>query len=156
MKRKRRKRVAQAKKLSKFIIIVYLIIVVIALIRYTITNNHYGMNFIFEITGYSILLCMAGVMIYYTVYELVIGPKKSKAEILEQITHKLSKTELVEIDFQIKNENSAIEMLKDILIAEGCKFYARLGDEEGEIIIQCIDKHGDIVYKDTIRNMWYF
>ena len=47
-------------------------------------------------------------------------------------------------------------MLKDILIAEGCKFYARLGDEEGEIIIQCIDKHGDIVYKDTIRNMWYF
>ena len=99
MKRKRRKRVAQAKKLSKFIIIVYLIIVVIALIRYTITNNHYGMNFILEITGYSILLCMAGVMIYYTVYELVIGPKKSKAEILEQITHKLSKTELVEIDF---------------------------------------------------------
>ena len=160
--RRRRLSVTQAKKLSKIITILYMIVVIIAMIRYAVTNNHYDIiNLIIEMIGYGTLLSMTGVGLYYIVYRWARGFKKSKLEIESdilkaRIRHRLSETEFIEVDFQIENENSIIEMLKEILKAEGCKFYAKLDEEEGEIIIQCIDKHGDIVYNDTIFNIWYF
>lgn len=66
--RRRRLSVTQAKKLSKIITILYMIVVIIAMIRYAVTNNHYDIiNLIIEMIGYGTLLSMTGVGLYYIV-----------------------------------------------------------------------------------------
>ena len=69
---------------------------------------------------------------------------------------KLSKTDFKEVQFQLIATDSATMMLLDILEKEQVKFYAKLAKDNDEIIIQCIDKHNDMVHLSKITNFSYF
>ena len=163
MKRKRRKgelTVKQVKTIASIISICLFLGVVIMGIYHGDFNSNSLEDVILERLGYYIILLMGIIFIYRLILilgkvpirELEEEDYKIRAEIMEM----LSKTEFKEVSFQIKDPESSVEMLMDILEAEGCKFYAKFDDEEDGIILKCIDKRGEKIYQDTIRNGFYF
>lgn len=161
MKKKRRKReltVKQLKTIASIISICFFIGVIIMDISHVGFNNMEGV--ILERIGYYVILLMFTILIYYWILDLgKVSIKEWKEEdnkIKAEIMEMLSKTEFKEVSFQIKDPESSVEMLMDILEAEECKFYAKFDEGRDGIIIKCIDKHGDEVYSDMIRNGFYF
>ena len=160
MKTKRRKReltAKQVKTIASIISICFFLVVVIIDISHVDFNS---MGVVYEKIGMYIILLMFAMLIYYFILgvgkvpikELEEEDYKIRAEIMEM----LSKTKFKKVDFQIKDPESSVEMLLDILAAEGCEFYAKFDEEQDGIIIKCVDKHGDVVYRDIIRNGYYF
>ncbi len=163
MKKKRRKReltVKQVKTIASIISICFFLGVIIIDVSHVDFNNINIENAILERIGYYIILLMGTILIYRLI--LIFGkvPKKEWEEedykIRAEIMEMLSKTEFKEVSFQIKDPESSVEMLMDILAAEGCKFYAKFDDEKDGIIIKCIDKRGEKIYENIIKNGLYF
>lgn len=163
MKRKRRKReltVKQVKTIAFIVSVCIFLGTVIMDIYHRDFNSNSIENVVIEQLGMYIIL-LIGAMSFYQLI-LIIGKvpikelKEEDYEIRTEIMEMLSKTEFKEVSFQIKDPESSVEMLMDILEAEGCKFYAKFDDEEDGIILKCIDKSGEKIYQDTIKNGWYF
>lgn len=77
--------------------------------------------------------------------------KHKKAELIPY----LSKNDFTEIHFDLKDyHGDAIDMVKQILQKEECKFYAKLAENDNVIII-AKDKHNEEVYKKKIENLLY-
>ena len=152
MKRKRRKGELAAKdasRIAKIISFIFLMILFIILFKARS-----------EILDY-IVACMSAITLWIVIYILIFrGDKKEFEEENIQIGAKLasvlSKTDFKEVQFQLTPTDSATMMLLDILEKEQVKFYARLVEDNDGIIIQCIDKHGDMVHESKITNFSYF
>ena len=151
MEKKRRKLTAeQAKRISTIVSVVYLIIAVIVGI---VSRNSEKL--------YYICVCFTVSLTIWTLMYIVIlgGAKKEKEEKNRQIgaelANILSRTEFKEVHFQMTPTDSAIIMLLDILEKEQVTFYAKL-DENKDIIIKCVDKHGDVVHLCRTSNFLYF
>ena len=67
----------------------------------------------------------------------------------------LSYTDFTEVYFVAKGYGSCMEMIKEILRKEGCRFYAKLTDDQN-IYIVVRDKNNEEVYKSEIINYSYF
>lgn len=153
MKRKRRKRkltAKQAKRIATIITAVYLIIAIISVIASKEQDKLY----------YMFVACGSAGVIWGLFYIFILKGDKAEYEektrkIEAELANILSKTEFKQVSFQMIPDTSAIEMLLNILEKEQAKFYARLA-ENNEIILKCIDKHGDVVYLDKISNLHYF
>ena len=152
MKRKRRKGELAAKdasRIAKIISFIFLMILFIILFKARR-----------EILDY-IVACMSAMTLWIVIYILIFrGDKKEFEEenirIGAKLASVLSKTDFKEVQFQLTPTDSATMMLLDILEKEQVKFYARLVEDNDGIIIQCIDKHGDMVHESKITNFSYF
>ena len=152
MKRKRRKGELAAKdasRIAKIISFIFLMILFIILFKARR-----------EILDY-IVACMSAITLWIVIYILIFrGDKKEFEEenilIGAKLASVLSKTDFKEVQFQLTPTDSATMMLLDILEKEQVKFYARLVEDNDGIIIQCIDKHGDMVHESKITNFSYF
>ena len=152
MKRKRRKGELAAKdasRIAKIISFIFLMILFIILFKARS-----------EILDY-IVACMSAITLWIVIYILIFrGDKKEFEEenirIGAKLASVLSKTDFKEVQFQLTPTDSATMMLLDILEKEQVKFYARLVEDNDGIIIQCIDKHGDMVHESKITNFSYF
>ena len=152
MKRKRRKGELAAKdasRIAKIISFIFLMILFIILFKARS-----------EILDY-IVACMSAITLWIVIYILIFrGDKKEFEEenirIGAKLASVLSKTDFKEVQFQLTPTDSATMMLLDILEKEQVKFYARLVEDNDGIIIQCIDKHGDMVHLSKITNFSYF
>lgn len=153
MKKKRRKSGLTEKQVSRISTMISAMILMITVI--------YG---IVSRTGdilYYIAACMAAVVIWIVMYVIVFkGHERASEEenilIGAKLACVLSKTDFKEVQFQLTPTDSATMMLLDILEKEQVKFYARLVEDNDGIIIQCIDKHGDMVHLSKITNFSYF
>lgn len=152
MKRKRRKGELAAKdasRIAKIISFIFLMILFIILFKARS-----------EILDY-IVACMSAITLWIVIYILIFrGDKKEFEEenirIGAKLASVLSKTDFKKVQFQLTPTDSATMMLLDILEKEQVKFYARLVEDNDGIIIQCIDKHGDMVHESKITNFSYF
>ena len=160
MKKKRRKKeltVKQVKIIARIISVCFFICVIIADIIFTDYYSTYGL---YERIAYYTLFLMLTILVYQLIFMLGKGDikewKEEDYKVRTEIMEMLSKTEFKKVGFQIKDPESSVEMLLDILMAEGCEFYAKFDEERDGIIIKCIDKHGDEVYSDIIKNGLYF
>lgn len=152
MKRKRRKGELAAKdasRIAKIISFIFLMILFIILFKARS-----------EILDY-IVACMSAITLWIVIYILIFrGDKKEFEEENIRIGAKLacvlSKTDYKEVQFQLTPTDSATMMLLDILEKEQVKFYAKLAEDNEGIVIQCIDKHNDMVHLSKITNFSYF
>lgn len=97
-------------------------------------------------------------MIFFAVYFIIFKGEKRKEEEkkMEFIAERhLSQTEFTEVYFVAKGYGSCMEMMKEILKKEGCRFYAKLTDDQN-IYIVVKDKNNETVYKSEIANYSYF
>lgn len=67
----------------------------------------------------------------------------------------LSYTDFRQVYFKINDSGSHIDMMRKILQKEGCKFYAKL-TENNNIYLIVKDKHDEEVYSREIENYIYF
>lgn len=67
----------------------------------------------------------------------------------------LSYTDFRQVYFKINDSGSHIDMMRQILQKEGCKFYAKL-TENNNIYIIVKDKHDEEVYSREVENYIYF
>ena len=152
MKRKRRKGELAAKdasRIAKIISFIFLMILFIILFKARS-----------EILDY-IVACMSAITLWIVIYILIFrGDKKEFEEenirIGAKLASVLSKTDFKEVQFQLTPTDSATMMLLDILEKEQVKFYAKLAEDNEGIVIQCIDKHNDMVHLSKITNFSYF
>ena len=99
-------------------------------------------------------------LIYFVLYFLIFkGDDKKNEEETEKIKRatmeKLSYTEFKQVYLVFRNSGSAVIMIEQILQKEGCKFYARL-NENNNIYLIVKDKHNEEVYSAEIIQYDYF
>ena len=160
MKRKRRKRELTVKQVRTIAFIIsigiFLGAIIMDISNVKLNSIEITEFFIIERLGFYILLLMFSVVIYDLI--LIRGKvlRKEDDKIRANIMEMLSKTDFKEVQFQLIATDSATMMLLDILEKEQVKFYAKLAKDNDEIIIQCIDKHNDMVHLSKITNFSYF
>lgn len=84
--------------------------------------------------------------------------ERLKREVKDEIFEKLSYTVFKEVNFVVSIEekhDSKINMMRQILKNEGCRFYAKL-TEDDNIYIVVKYKHDEEVYSTCIENVIYF
>jgi len=99
-----------------------------------------GLFSVLALLIYSILIRLAGLQDY------------KKKEIVDTF---LSKDKFTLLTFFLNCSNSEADMLSAILKAEGCKFYAKL-TEDDNILLIVKDKNDDEIYNTIISNYLYF
>lgn len=143
----------QANRISLIISVIYFI--------YTLVNG-----VISKPTGdfavyYWTLGCIVGTVLIYFVFYFVIFKvedkvRKERAKEIEIATIQyLSYTEFKEVYFSAEGVGNDIDMMRKILQKEGCKFYAKLA-ENNNILLIVKDKHNEEVYSAEIENHVYF
>lgn len=143
----------QANRISLIISVIYFI--------YTLVNG-----VISKTTGdfavyYWMLGCIVGTVLIYFVFYFVIFKaedkvRKERAKEIEIATIQyLSYTEFKEVYFSAEGFGNDIDMMRKILQKEGCKFYAKLA-ENNNILLIVKDKHNEEVYSAEIENHVYF
>lgn len=158
MKTKRRKRELTAKQVKTIASIISIGIFLGAMIMDISHVKFNSIEFlIIERLGDYTLLLMFSIVIYDLILRLGKVPRKEDDDkIRADIMEMLSKTDFKEVYFQLTSTDHATMMLLDILEKEQVKFYAKLAEDDEGIILQCIDKHGDMVHESKITNFSYF
>jgi len=112
------------------------------------------------ISIYSLLLILpafvlgsaVAVLIYYLLLHLAgLGDYKEK----EEVSVLLSKDKYTELSFFLDVGSYEAKILSDILKAEGCKFYAKL-IEDDNINLVVIDKNNNKIHDSIIPTYFYF
>ena len=98
------------------------------------------------------------ILSFFATYFVIFKGKKKKEEEkkMEFVAERhLSHTSFSEVYFVVKGYGNYMEMIKKILKKEGCRFYAKLTDDE-KICLVVKDKNNEEVYKSEIINYSYF
>ena len=110
---------------------------------------------------YWIACCFVGTgfiffIFYYFIFNVeTIKTEENRKKIeIENIQH-LSYTEFKQIYFIKNPENDIVDMMKQIMQKEECKFYAKLTNKKNIYLI-VKDKHNEEVYSREIQNHFYF
>ena len=114
---------------------------------------------------YWTICCVTGTLLIYMFFYIFIfkvddrefeEKAKKKAKKAEFATKQyLSYTDLKQVYFIVTDTGSYIDMMRQILEKEGCKFYAKL-TENNKIYLIVKDKHNEKVYSAEIENYFYF
>ena len=105
--------------------------------------------------------CIVGtIFIYFAFYFFVFkGEEREREERTKKIeivtAQYLSYTDFKQVYFLVKEYGSHIDMMRQILQKEGCKFYAKLTKNKNIYLI-VKDKHNEEVYSVEIENYVYF
>lgn len=105
--------------------------------------------------------CVTGTLFIYMFFYIFIfkGDDREfeeKAKETEFSTKQyLSYTDFKQVYFIVTDAGSYIDMMRQILEKEGCKFYAKL-TENNKIYLIVKDKHNEEVYSTEIENYVYF
>ena len=99
-------------------------------------------------------------VIFLFCYEIVLkaGEREDKEReeaIQTELKKNLSTGKLAELIFTPKNNGSETKMLLGILEKEGCRFFAKLDENENTILL-VYDKDDKEVWKEKIENYIYF
>lgn len=112
-------------------------------------NSNYHIIFILAALA---LFSVFALFIYYTLLR-VAGLHDYKQK--EQSNTFLSKDKFTQLSFFLNCGETDSKMLSAILHAEGCKFYAKL-TEDDNILLVVKDKNEDEIYNTIISNYLYF
>ena len=110
---------------------------------------------------YWMIGCVVGTILIYGVFYYFVfkGEKKVREERTKEIeivtAQYLSYTDFKQVYFLAKGYGRDINMMRQILQKEGCKFYAKL-TENKNIYLIVKDKHNEEVYSVEIENHVYF
>lgn len=110
---------------------------------------------------YWIMGCIVAPMFIYLIFYFFIfkGEGRKAEEDAKEIeivtTQHLSCTDFTQVYFLVKGYGSHIDMMRQILQKEGCKFYAKL-TENKNIYLIVKDKYNEEVYSVEIQNHVYF
>lgn len=156
MVKKRSKKNLTSKQANRISLIISAIYLIVSLIR-GIIEKPTGDNAVY----YWTIGCMAGTAFIYFVFYFVIFKgedkvREERAKVTEGVTMQyLSYTDFKEVYFLAEGFGSDIDMMRKILQKEGCKFYAKL-TENNNIFLIVKDKHNEEVYSAEIENHVYF
>ena len=149
MVKKRSKKSLTSKQANRISLIISAIYLIVSLIR-GIIEKPTGDNAVY----YWTIGCMVGTAFIYFVFYFVIF--KGEDKVTEGVTMQyLSYTDFKEVYFLAEGFGSDIDMMRKILQKEGCKFYAKL-TENNNIFLIVKDKHNEEVYSAEIENHVYF
>lgn len=118
----------------------------------------YGLNIVptkMHILLIIVVLAIGSVLALFIYYLLLHLTGLSDYEEKEKAKSFLSKDNFTEVGFFINSSISEAKMLSSILKAEGCKFYAKLAEDDNVLLI-VKDKNDDEIYSSTILNYLYF
>lgn len=110
---------------------------------------------------YWTICCVIGTLFVYIVFYFIIfkvddrESKERTKEIELATTQYLSYTDFKQVYFLVKDAGSHNDMIRQIFQKEGCKFYAKL-TENNKIYLIVKDKHNEEVYSTEIGNYVYF
>lgn len=156
MVKKRSKKNLTSKQANRISLIISAIYLILSLIR-GIIENPTGDNAVY----YWVIGCMVGTAFIYFIFYFVIFKgedkvREERAKVTEGITMQyLSYTDFKEVYFLAEGVGSDIDMMRKILQKEGCKFYAKL-TENNNVFLIVKDKHNEEVYSAEIENHIYF
>lgn len=156
MAKKRSKKNLTSKQANRISLIISAIYFACSLVN-GIVSKPTGDNAVY----YWAIGCISGTVFIYFVFYFVIfkGEDKESKESTKEIEiatiQYLSYTEFKEVYFLSEGFGSDIDMIRKILQKEGCKFYAKL-TENNNILLIAKDKHNEEVYSAEIENHVYF
>lgn len=156
MAKKRSKKNLTSKQANKISLIISAIYLILSLIKGIIAKPTGDMAVYYWTIG-----CIVGTIFIFFVFYFVIfkGEDKVRKERTKEIEiatiQYLSYTEFKEVYFLAEGFGSDINMMRKILQKEGCKFYAKL-TENNNILLIVKDKHNEEVYSAEIENHVYF
>lgn len=109
---------------------------------------------------YIFITCLLGmyilILFYYVIFKVEDKRIEEETKKIEIATMQhLSYIHFKEVYFLVKGFGSDVDMIRQILQKEGCKFYARL-TENKNIYLIVKDKHNEEVYSAEIENYAYF
>lgn len=135
------------KRISAIIATILYFIFITLVINLTPNNNH-----IFVMLASLFMFGCFALFIYYLLLHFAgLSDYKEK----EEVSVLLSKDKYTELSFFLDVGSYEAKILSDILKAEGCKFYAKL-IEDDNINLVVIDKNNNKIHDSIIPTYFYF
>ena len=141
-----------AKIITAIVTAIFIVLLAIYLIG-DFTKNGVGATIFFGMMGLACVSCITAIC--WIILEQIVLNHIIDTQNKNMATNFLNKQEFTEIYFISKDNSSEHEMLLAILRASGCKFFAKLNEEDGIILI-VKDKDNMNIYSCTITNYHYF
>ncbi len=153
MARKRNKKrltAKQANRISLGIVSIYLVPTIVNGLISKPAEPFFYWGFC-VVTGSSMLYMLLALIIF----DVEGRNLEEEMEMKRTKVRKILPKDYTEVEFIYENRGSAVKMMKEILQKEGCRYYAKLS-ENNTVLLSVKDKDGEEVYHTEIDNLNYF